>query len=116
MPAIGINILRAREALGWSQDELARRMGYKSRASIYKIEKGLADIPQSKVAEFARVLGTTPAALLGLVDEKTQAKTDVIAKVVVRMRTDDSFRDAVICLDCFDEEQFKKAKIMLALL
>lgn len=116
MPAIGTNILRARQALGWSQEELARRMGYKSRASIHRIEQGIIDIPQSKIAEFARVLGTSPAILLGLVDEETQAKTDVIAKVVVRMRADDSFRDAVIRLNEFDEEQFQKAKIMLALL
>lgn len=116
MPAIGTNILRAREALGWSQEELARRMGYKSRASIHRIEQGRTDIPQSKIAEFARVLGTSPATLLGLVDEETQAKTDVIARVVVRMRTDDSFRDAVICLSGFNEEKLEKAKIMLALL
>ena len=116
MPTIGRNIQRARERLGWTQDELAQKMGYKSRTSIFNIEHGITDLPQSKIAEFARVLGTSPANLLGLVDEETQAKTDVIARVVVRMRSDDSFRDAVICLNEFDEEQFQKAKIMLALL
>lgn len=29
-----------REELGWTQDELAKRMGYKSRVSINKIENG----------------------------------------------------------------------------
>ena len=34
-----------REGLGISQEELAKRMGYKSRSSINKIEKGENDIP-----------------------------------------------------------------------
>ena len=42
-----------REELGISQEELARRMGYKSRSSINKIEKGENDIPQSKIVAFA---------------------------------------------------------------
>ena len=38
-----------REELGLTQDELARKLGYKSRSSIQKIEKGENDIPQSKI-------------------------------------------------------------------
>ena len=116
MTAIGANILRAREALGWSQAELAKRMGYKSRTSIHKIEAGKSDIPQSKIAEFAYVLGTTPAALLGLVDEETQIKTDSIAKLVVRMRTDKSFYNAAMLLYELDDERLEKINEVLALL
>ena len=54
-----------REELGLSQEELAKRMGYKSRSSINKIEKGENDIPQSKIIAFAQALGTTPEALMG---------------------------------------------------
>jgi len=54
-----------REELGISQEELAKRMGYKSRSSINKIEKGENDIPQSKIIAFAQALRTTPESLMG---------------------------------------------------
>ena len=55
-----------RKELGLSQEELAQRMGYRSKSSITKLEKGINDLPQSKVEELAQALETTPAALLGL--------------------------------------------------
>lgn len=57
-----------REELGLSQEELASRMGYKSKSSINKIEMGINDIPQSKVLAFARALDTTTAYLMGCDD------------------------------------------------
>jgi repressor LexA len=54
-----------REELGLTTEELAQRMGYKTRSSITKIETGKADIPQSKVKAFARALQTTTAYLMG---------------------------------------------------
>ncbi len=54
-----------REALGMSQEELAFKLGYKSRSSINKIELGKADISQSKIKAFADALDTTVAYLMG---------------------------------------------------
>lgn len=116
MSVLGSNIQRARLACGFSREELARKMGYKSDNTIYKIERGLRDIPQSKIAEFARVLETTPAALLGLVDEATQVKTDEIARIVVRMRSDPKFRKAVARLNSMDEDTFDKTYEILGIL
>jgi transcriptional regulator with XRE-family HTH domain len=65
MSTVGENILLIRKQLGWTQEDLARRMGYKSKSTINKIEMGINDIPQSKIAKFAEVLGTTPAHLMG---------------------------------------------------
>ena len=65
MSTIGNNILYMRKKLGWTQEELADKMGYKSKSSINKIEMGLNDIPQSKIKMFAEVLGVTPAFLMG---------------------------------------------------
>lgn len=70
-------IRKRREELGLSQDDLAKKMGYKSRSSINKIEMGLNDIPQSKIIQFARALETTPAYLMGWDDEKQQAIEDM---------------------------------------
>jgi transcriptional regulator with XRE-family HTH domain len=54
-----------RKALGLTQEDLANKMGYKSKSTINKIELGINDIPQSKIKKFAEVLGTTPAKLMG---------------------------------------------------
>ena len=69
MSTVGENILYMRKRLGWTQEELANRMGYKSKSTINKIELGINDIPQSKIVKFADVLGTTPAHLMGWDDE-----------------------------------------------
>jgi transcriptional regulator with XRE-family HTH domain len=69
MSTVGENILLIRKRLGWTQEELATKMGYKSKSTINKIELGINDIPQSKIVKFAEVLGTTPAHLMGWVDE-----------------------------------------------
>ena len=66
MSEIYNRIRMKRQELGWTMDELAKRMGYKDRSSISKIESGKADIPQSKVKAFAEVLGTTVSWLLGI--------------------------------------------------
>ena len=70
MSTVGGNILRMRKRLGWTQEELANRMGYKSKSTINKIELGINDIPQSKILQFAEVLGTTPAHLMGWDEEE----------------------------------------------
>lgn len=62
-----------REELGMSQEELANKLGYKSRSSINKIEKGENDIPQSKIVSFAQALHTTPEFLMGWDDNEQQA-------------------------------------------
>lgn len=67
---IGQRIKQQREAIGLSQEELAQKLGYKSRSTINKIESGINDITQSKVIEFAQALGTTPAYLMGWEEEK----------------------------------------------
>ena len=65
MPEIGKRIRSRREQLGMTQEDLASRLGYKSKTTIAKIENGTNDIVQSKVTEFAKVLDTTPAYLMG---------------------------------------------------
>ena len=61
-------IRQRREQLGLSQEELAARMGYRSKSSITKLEKGINDLPRAKLEELAAALDTTPAWLMGLVD------------------------------------------------
>jgi transcriptional regulator with XRE-family HTH domain len=72
MSTIGNNILQKRKEMGMTQEELAKRMGYKSKSTINKIEMGINDVPQSKIVRFAEVLCTTPAYLMGWDDETTK--------------------------------------------
>ena len=64
--SIGKKIKEKRILLGLTQEELAHRLGYKSKSTINKIELGINDIPQSRVVEFANALNTTPAFLMVL--------------------------------------------------
>lgn len=62
---IGNRIKQRRELLGMSQEDLAHKVGYKSRSSINKIETDGRGLPQSKIIAFAKALETTPAYLMG---------------------------------------------------
>ena len=61
---VGEKIKQRRLELGLSQDELAKKVGYKSRSSINKIELS-RDLPLRKVEVMAKALETTPAYLMG---------------------------------------------------
>lgn len=65
---IGQRIKQAREALGMTQAELARRMGYSARSTINRIENGSQAFPMKKLDKFAQVLDVTPASLAGFTE------------------------------------------------
>ena len=69
---IGNNIKRARELKGLTQDELAKRMGYKSRSTISRIENGDNDVSQSKLKKFADILDVSIDFLLDDGSKKLQ--------------------------------------------
>lgn len=75
MTDIGNRIKERRIELGMSQDELAEKMGYKSRSTIAKIEKGINDVVQSNVVKFSEILNTSIAYLMGW-DEEIEKKSD----------------------------------------
>lgn len=62
-------IKSAREDLKLTKRELAKRIGV-HESSINKYEKGLVDIPLSKISELSRVLNVTEAYLMGWEDEQ----------------------------------------------
>lgn len=61
--SLGSNIKKRRFQLHLTQQELADLMGYKSRATIAKIESGENSVSHAKLLKFARVLDTTYASL-----------------------------------------------------
>lgn len=69
---IGDRIKYLREQQGLTQEELAKKLGYKSKSSVAHIENG-RDIPRSMVVKLATVLDSTPAYLMGWEEEAKKA-------------------------------------------
>lgn len=66
---IGERIKLKRVEKGWSQRDLAAKMNYSNHSTIGKIETGKVDIPQSRIVQFAEVLGVSVAYLMGWDEE-----------------------------------------------
>lgn len=62
---IGGRIKARREELGMSQEELANKIGYKSKSSINKIELDVQQLRQSKIKAVADALSTTTDYIMG---------------------------------------------------
>ena len=98
------NIRIKRKELGMSQEELAKKVGYTSRSTIARIEKGEIDIPQSKIKAFAKALNTTPGELMGN-DGLDWSEADIALElsedpellvVVERASKDNNFRERLL--------------------
>ena len=74
MEQVGKRIADRRRELGLTQEELASRLGYKSKASVNKIELGLRIIPAAMVAQFAKALHISPGYLMGWEEDEESKK------------------------------------------
>ena len=61
----GERVRARREQLDMTQDELAKKLGYKSRFSVNKIELDQRNMKQSQIVSLANALQTTPGYLMG---------------------------------------------------
>lgn len=57
---IGDIIKRRRMELGMTQDELAKKLGYKTRSTITRIEKNENDVNQTSLIKIADALDVSP--------------------------------------------------------
>ena len=69
---IGERIKERRTELGWSQRDLASKMGYNHHSTVARIEAGSVDIPQSRIVKFAEVLGVSLAYLMDWEDTEKE--------------------------------------------
>ena len=60
----GQKVRKLRNSLGLTQEELAHKLGYKSKASIAHIEQG-RDKSITILVKLAKILETSPAYLMG---------------------------------------------------
>ena len=108
---IGEKIKLRRMELGWSQRELAYKMGYTNNSTLVKIEKGVVDVSQSRIVQFSKVLGVSVAYLMDW--EEEEQKNDTISDVILRMRTDSNFMSAVESLYKLDKDKLQSINNML---
>lgn len=115
---INETIRKRRIELGMSQQELAEKVGYKSRSTINKIELGINDIPRSKIDNFAIALKTTPSELMGW-EEKINK---VLQKAAEYLEEENGLRKALSekygqeflnILDCYLNGNAKQKSILL---
>lgn len=84
---LGERIRKARIKLNLSQDDLAKKVGYSSRTSIAKVEKGDVNISHSKIMSLASALHMTTSDLMGwdpdeLFHKMNSSKEDTIARTI----------------------------------
>lgn len=75
------NIKKRRRELGLTQEQLAKKLHYRDKSTIAKIETGKSDLPQSKIIEFAKALETTPAVLMGWSTPTTSSSKVLFVKL-----------------------------------
>ena len=62
---IGERIKQYRIERGWTQAELAKKMGYGDKSTICLVEKGVSDITMTSVVKYAQLFGVTPSEIMG---------------------------------------------------
>lgn len=62
---IGERIKMLRSERGWSQEELAKKLGYQERSIISLVELGKRGIDTDTLIRYADLFGVTPTYLLG---------------------------------------------------
>jgi repressor LexA len=78
---IGDRIKYLREQQGLTQEELAKKLGYKSRSTIYKIESGQREVPRKMIAQLSVALNVSPLDLLGENSSTPISRDDIVEKI-----------------------------------
>lgn len=74
---LGDRVKQLREKQGMTQEELAQKLGKKSKSTVAHIETGNRDIPRSMVVQLAKILNVSPCYLMGWEDEIEKAPIEI---------------------------------------
>lgn len=99
----GLLIKQLREQQGMTQEDLAHKIGYRSKTSINKIEMGIQDVPRPKIIAIAEALHTTPAALLGWEDAEGHDAARKQAHAIIDNLPDDRLEKVLRLLQVIEE-------------
>lgn len=78
MKTTGQLIKARREELGMSQDELAKKVGYKSRSTVNKIEMG-REVKPTMLKRFAHALDCSMSYLMGWEESDPEQIADIMS-------------------------------------
>ena len=103
---INERIRQRRLELGFTQEELAHKIGYKSKVPICKIESGQRHVRQDMIENLAIALDTTPSYLMGW--DKEDDDATISDRLLTRYRELDDLDQAMVrrLLKC--DEDFNK--------
>lgn len=102
----GKRIRTLRNEMGITQEEMAKAL-HTTKQTISKYENDIVtNIPSDKIEEMCRLLKTTPEYILAWPQTEIEKNNDLITKVVVKMRSNKNFSNAVASL----LEEFNKVK------
>lgn len=79
---VGERIKQKRIEMNLTQDELAKKVGYKSRSSINKIELS-RDLPLPKVEKVAKALDCSPSYLMGWETDFSVKSADIDTELIL---------------------------------
>ena len=90
---LGDRIRKRRKELGMTQEELAKKVGYKSQTTIGHIEDGTNNVTLPKVEILAKALQTTPGFLMGWDQEEEERQyIEKIIGMIKRLDAEDRGR------------------------
>lgn len=118
---IGERIKELRNKIGYTQTDLADRIGV-SKQTLYKYENGIiTNIPSDKIELLAKQLNTTPAALMGWTNEFGVLLSTITideSEIIRKLRCLDSFGFknvmSVLCNEfdrCIAQDREKESNI-----
>lgn len=105
---IGERIRARRNELMMSQRDLCEKMGYSNHSTIGKIETNKVDIPQSRIVQFAEVLGVSVAYLMGWDEEMKKSTSNDGSGQVSEAR----MKLLALAENCTEEDAERLLKLM----
>lgn len=68
---VGDKLKKRRLELGLTQEDLANKLGYKSKTAITRIEKNINDVSQAKLIKLAKALEVSPSYFVEDINKET---------------------------------------------
>lgn len=99
---IGDRIKSRRIELGYTQEQLATKLGYKTKGSIAKIENGEQSLTPERLYDIAKVLETSPSYLAGWED----AAIHIPVEFKIEDNAAEEFKPAIVFAD--DDESAQR--------
>lgn len=104
-----------REQLKLTQSYVAKKIGVATQ-TIFKYENEIVtNIPLDRLELLAKALDVSPAYLMGWEDLESESieTNNLIADIIIKLRTDDSFREVVEKLSMLSPDKLTVVKMLL---